>query len=60
VLLFVDGASFECEGEVRVFAEMLCAGERIVISTPQIESETTITLLVRLFDRCAVSFNPAD
>jgi 50S ribosomal protein L16 3-hydroxylase len=60
VLLFVDGASFECEGEVRVFAEMLCAGERIVISTPQIESETTMTLLVRLFDRCAVSFNPAD
>jgi 50S ribosomal protein L16 3-hydroxylase len=60
VLLFVDGEAFECAGAMDTFAEMLCAEERILIAPPQIESETTMTLLVQLYDQGALGFNPAD
>ncbi len=60
VLLFVDGEVFECEREAAVFAEMLCAGERFVVSPPQTESEATVALLNRLFNQGAVAFDPED
>ena len=60
VLLFVDGEAFECAGEAAVFAEMLCAGERFVVSPPQTESEATMALLNRLFNQGAVAFDPED
>ncbi len=60
VLLFVDGEAFECAGEVAAFAEMLCAGERFVVSPPQTESEATMALLNRLFNQGAVAFDPED
>ena len=60
VLLFVDGEAFECAGEAAAFAEMLCAGERFVVSPPQTESEATMALLNRLFNQGAVAFDPED
>jgi 50S ribosomal protein L16 3-hydroxylase len=60
VLMFVDGATFECAGDMGAFAATLYAGDRIVISPAQIDSEKTMNLLVRLFDRGAVGFNSAD
>jgi 50S ribosomal protein L16 3-hydroxylase len=60
VLLFVDGEAFECAGEAAVFAEVLCAGERFVVSPPQTESEATMALLNRLFNQGAVAFDPED
>ncbi len=60
VLLFADGESFECEGEVGAFAEMLCAEERIVISPPQAKSKATMALLNRLSNQGAVAFHPED
>ena len=60
VLLFVDGECFECAGEAAVFAEMLCAGKRFVVSPPQTESEATMALLNRLFNQGAVAFDPED
>jgi 50S ribosomal protein L16 3-hydroxylase len=60
VLMFVDGATLECAGDMGAFAATLYAGDRIVISPAQIDSEKTMNLLVRLFDRGAVGFNSAD
>jgi 50S ribosomal protein L16 3-hydroxylase len=60
VLLFVDGECFECAGEVGDFAEMLCVGERVVISPPQIGSEVAMALLAGLINQGAVAFDTAD
>ena len=57
VLMFVDGEVFECAGEVAAFAEALCAGERVVVASPMVESKAVMALLLRLIDQGAVAFN---
>jgi 50S ribosomal protein L16 3-hydroxylase len=56
VLLFVDGESFECDGEVGAFAEVLCAGERILMTPSQTGSETTMALVAHFCDHGAIAF----
>jgi 50S ribosomal protein L16 3-hydroxylase len=53
VLLFVDGEAFECAGEVGMFAEMLCAGEQVVVGSNLAES--AMTLISSLLERGTVT-----
>ncbi len=55
VLLFVDGECFECEGGEAVFAEVLCAGEGILMKPSQTGSETTMALVADLCDNGALA-----
>jgi 50S ribosomal protein L16 3-hydroxylase len=55
VLLFVDGESFECEGEAAVFAEMLCGRERVVVGSNLVES--AMTLISSLLERGTVTID---
>jgi 50S ribosomal protein L16 3-hydroxylase len=51
VLMFVDGECFECEGEVGVFAEVLCAGDSFTVAPSLTESEAAMNLLAQLFNQ---------
>jgi 50S ribosomal protein L16 3-hydroxylase len=51
VLLFVDGECFECEGDVGVFAEVLCAGDSFTVAPSLTESEAAMNLLAQLFNQ---------
>ena len=56
VLLFVDGACFECTGEVAAFAEALCARDLAVVDPELMRSDVAMTLLAQLLNQGSVAF----
>jgi 50S ribosomal protein L16 3-hydroxylase len=55
LLLFVDGESYDCTGELGTFAEALCAETRIT-EVP----DAAIGLALTLFNQGSVAFEPED
>jgi 50S ribosomal protein L16 3-hydroxylase len=60
LLLFVDGESIECTGEVATFAEQLCAAERHHIDPDLLASDAAMNLIVHLFNQGSVAFDQED
>jgi 50S ribosomal protein L16 3-hydroxylase len=56
VWLFVDGQCFECADETKVFAEQLCAQDRIKIESSLLQSDTAMTLIATLFNQGSLAF----
>lgn len=50
VLLFVDGVSFECAEESRIFAEQICAHERLSVDFDLIQSAPLLDLIAVLIN----------
>lgn len=60
VLLFVDGACFECnDSACMAFAEQLCAQDHIPLDTAPEFSEATVVLIAALVNQGSVAFEPA-
>ncbi len=60
VLLFVDGACFECTGETAMLAEMLCAQDNVTIDQTLANSDAVMTVLEQLFNQGSVAFEDED
>ncbi len=60
VLLFVDGECFETAGEAAAFAELLCAQDAMIVDPDLIQSDTTMTLLVQLYNQGSIAFYQED
>lgn len=60
VALFVDGETYECQDESALFAERLCAHDRIVIEPADIASPATAALLVELLNLGAIEIDDED
>jgi 50S ribosomal protein L16 3-hydroxylase len=60
LLLFVDGACFECGAESAAFAERLCARDRIEAGSDMMKSEEAMTLIAALFNQGSVVFDRED
>ena len=56
VLLFVDGACFECAGGDAALAERLCAQDGILVDPTLTTSDAAIALLATLLDQGSVAF----
>ncbi len=57
VLLFVDGECFECDGELALFAETLCAQDHVTIVARPIRGPATIAIITQLLSRGALAFD---
>ncbi|CAN5380640.1 cupin domain-containing protein [soil metagenome] len=57
VLLFVDGACFECAKETAAFAEKLCAQDAMRIDPALGKSAAAVTLIAKLHDQGSVAFD---
>ena len=57
VLLFVDGDSYECAGDLAAFAQQLCGEDRFAVSAA---SAATLDLIAALFNQGCVGFEPED
>jgi 50S ribosomal protein L16 3-hydroxylase len=57
VSLFVDGEAFECEGASAVFAERLCAADRLATGATLAGSAEATELIVELLDMGSVAFD---
>ena len=60
VQLFVDGESYPCKPEMRVFAERLCAQEKVELTAEEVANDALMTLVTTLFNRGALEFGEAD
>jgi 50S ribosomal protein L16 3-hydroxylase len=60
VLLFVDGTSFECPGEVATFTEILCAQDRGRVEPELLKSDAAMEVIVQLFNQGSVAFDAGD
>lgn len=57
VLLFVDGATFDCHGETSRIAQDLCARDCIEIDPERAKSDTVMTLVAELLNNGSVELN---
>ncbi|MBB5686691.1 cupin domain-containing protein [Sphingobium boeckii] len=60
LLLFVDGACFECAGETAALAEQLCAQDHPMIPDEISQSETATALLTTLFNQGSMTLLSED
>jgi 50S ribosomal protein L16 3-hydroxylase len=60
LVLFVNGASFDCHGETARLAEELCAGDCIRIDSIRSRSDASMTLVKELVNRGSLEFGEAD
>lgn len=60
LLLFVDGACFECRGESSEFAEQLCARDRLMVDPKLVTSDAVPDLIAALFNQGSVAFEEED
>ncbi len=51
VVLFVDGESYDCAGEIATMAEILCAQTRITLSPKMMKFDAAIELITKLFNQ---------
>ncbi len=56
VLLFVDGACFECAGEAGAFAQQLCSRDRVEVGLELAGSDAVMGLIAALFNQGSVAF----
>lgn len=56
LLLFVDGACFECGQETAALAQQLCAQDRILIDPALADSNAAVALIVQLLDQGSMLF----
>ena len=56
VLLFVDGACFECVGATATFAEKLCVQDSVTADPELAKSDTAMMLLAQLLNQGSVAF----
>ena len=56
VLLFVDGACFECAAEVAAFAEILCAQDQVVVDAELLKSDAVMGMIAQLFNQGSLGF----
>lgn len=57
LLLFVDGESFACADKMIELAEIVCAGEHIVIDPEWLTSDDVVGLLAKLYNRGSLAFD---
>jgi 50S ribosomal protein L16 3-hydroxylase len=57
VVLFVDGESFDCAGDLVDLAEQLCAADSIAVDPALVRSDVAMTLLEQLFNHGALAFD---
>ncbi len=55
ILLFVDGACIDCDGDRAVFGRRLCAQGRVVLDPVLARSEDVLALVARLHDQGSVA-----
>jgi 50S ribosomal protein L16 3-hydroxylase len=60
MLLFIDGECFECAGEVAEFAEMLCAADRIIVSSALAKSVEATALVTALLNQGSLAADDDD
>ena len=60
VMLFIDGQSFACSGELASFAETLCAHDSFTLDREMGTSQPLLELLSTLFDQGSLAFEPED
>lgn len=60
VVLFVDGQSFDCAGEIALLAELLCAGPVITIDPALAQSAQARSLIAALIDQGSLAFEDED
>ncbi|MEP7350509.1 MAG: cupin domain-containing protein [Sphingorhabdus sp.] len=60
LLLFVDGACFECAAETAAFAENLCAQDRVMVDPAIAKSDSTMALIATLINQGSVAFELED
>jgi 50S ribosomal protein L16 3-hydroxylase len=56
VLLFVDGDCFECDGEAKAFAELLCAQTTITTGPKLASADRVLAILSHLINRGSMAF----
>jgi 50S ribosomal protein L16 3-hydroxylase len=56
VLLFVDGANFECDQETSKLAETLCAQEHVRIDLKLTQSDAAMALIAQLLNQGSIAF----
>ncbi len=56
VLLFVDGACFECSGEASTFSETLCAKDQVTVDAELHKSDAVMEMIAQLFSQGSVAF----
>ena len=56
VLLFVDGECHECTDEIGVFAELICASDRVEVGVDLASSEAVMTMITTLFNQGCLAF----
>ncbi len=59
VVLFVDGQAFACAGETALFAERLCAADRVRVGGELTGADSAVALIVRLLNQGSVDFDGA-
>lgn len=60
VFLFVDGQCFRCGEDTIALAEMLCAQDRIFITSDLSDSDLVMDLLTMLYNQGSLAFEPQD
>jgi 50S ribosomal protein L16 3-hydroxylase len=60
VALFVDGESHECAGEVALFAEKLCATDRLTTEAAIAASAPTVALVAALLNKGSIEVDQTD
>ena len=57
VILFVDGAAYDCQGECAAFARQLCATASVGIPHGLAASDTAVTLITALYNRGSIAWD---
>ncbi len=57
ILLFVDGRSITCTGDLATFAERLCAGDAMIVGAELARSDAVLELVAGLFNQGSVAFD---
>ncbi|WP_137681689.1 cupin domain-containing protein [Aurantiacibacter suaedae] len=60
LLLFVDGQSFECSGDVVAFTELVCSNDCFTLDRDVAASPPVLTLLKTFFDQGSLAFDTED
>ena len=60
VTLFVDGEGYDCAGVVAMFAEHLCAQDRIATEPKLVKSEAALAVIAQLINRGTLTLDAED
>lgn len=57
VVLFVDGGSYDCKGELGAFAQLLCARAELKVDPAIIQSDAAVTLIATLYNQGSITLD---